>query len=209
MMDFVPPIDLTLFPATLDLLHLTLAGLSLLLLIVTLIMFVVLLSHTRKAKRAPAAKTAKSKPLAATVESAPPMPAVKPVVIHESGPEAALQLLGLLQSEARFIDFIEENIAVYGDADIGAAVRVVHAGCRKVLQDHFQLKPVRSEAEGERVSLPKGFDASAIRLTGNITGTAPFHGTLVHRGWRADKVSLPQIAAGHDLHIIAPAEVEL
>lgn len=207
MMDFLPPIDLTLFPVTLDLLHLALAGLSLMLLIVTLIMFAVLLSNLRKAKRAPAGGAHKTKPVAAT--AAPPAPAAQPVVIKESGPEAALQLLGLLQSEARFIDFIQENITPYADADIGAAVRVVHAGCRKVLQEHFQLEPVRTEAEGDRVSLPQGFDASAIRLTGNITGTAPFHGTLTHRGWRAGKVSLPQTAAGHDLHIIAPAEVEL
>ncbi|WP_156302972.1 DUF2760 domain-containing protein, partial [Methylogaea oryzae] len=132
-----------------------------------------------------------------------------PVIIKEAGPDAALQLLGLLQSEARLIDFLQEDIAGYGDADIGAAVRVVHEGCRKVLKSHFQLEPIRSETEGERVTLPKGFDASAVRLTGNIVGEAPFSGTLVHRGWRAAGVSLPKMAEGHDLKIVAPAEVEL
>ena len=38
---------------------------------------------------------------------------------------AALQLLGLLQREARFIDFVEEDIAAYSDADIGAASRLL------------------------------------------------------------------------------------
>ncbi|WP_234745964.1 DUF2760 domain-containing protein, partial [Burkholderia sp. WTPI3] len=49
---------------------------------------------------------------------------------REASPQAALQLLGLLQRDARFIDFVEEDIAGYGDADIGAAARLVHDGCR-------------------------------------------------------------------------------
>lgn len=31
----------------------------------------------------------------------------------------------------------------------------------------------------------------------------------MHRGWRAAEVKLPQLAPGHDVHILAPAEVEL
>jgi len=55
---------------------------------------------------------------------------------------AALQLLGLLQREARFVDFIQEDVAPYTDAEIGAAARVVHEGCRKMLREHFALAPV-------------------------------------------------------------------
>jgi hypothetical protein len=133
----------------------------------------------------------------------------EPVIVKEATPDAALQLLGLLQKEARFLDFVQENIAGYPDADIGAAARVVHEGCRKVLSQHFELEPVRKEAESSRLTLPKGFDASAVRITGNIVGAPPFTGTLIHRGWRAAGVKLPKIAEGHDVHIIAPAEVEL
>lgn len=122
---------------------------------------------------------------------------------------AALQLLGLLQREARFVDFVQEDVAGYADAEIGAAARVVHQGCRKVLREHFSIAPVRAEAEGSRVTLAAGFDAAAVRLTGNVVGQAPFTGTLGHRGWRVDDVRLPQLTDDKAAAIVAQAEVEL
>jgi hypothetical protein len=136
-------------------------------------------------------------------------PAPVPVQLREATPDAALQLLTLLQREARLIDFAHENLAAYADADIGAAARVVHEGCARVLKDHFTIQPVRSEAEGARVTLDEGFDAASVRLTGNVVGKAPFKGTLSHRGWRATDVRLPQLAKEHDARVLAPAEVEL
>jgi hypothetical protein len=68
---------------------------------------------------------------------------------------------------------------------------VVHEGCRKVLREHFTLSPVRSEAEGSRITLQAGFDAAAMRLTGNVVGQPPFTGTLSHRGWLVTQVRLP------------------
>ena len=130
-------------------------------------------------------------------------------MVKEATPEAALQLLGLLQKEARFIDFTQENMGQYSDAEIGAVARVVHEGCRKVLSQNFNLVPVREEDEGKRITLPKGYDAASIRITGNIVGSAPFTGTLVHRGWKAAAIKLPKITEGHDASIIAAAEVEL
>lgn len=140
---------------------------------------------------------------------APKVERPEPVIVKEATPDAALQLLGLLQKEARFLDFVQENIAGYADAEIGAAARVVHEGCRKVLSQHFELEPVRKEQENTRLTLPKGFDASAVRVSGNIVGAPPFTGLLVHRGWRASRVKLPKVAEGHDISILAPAEVEL
>lgn len=134
--------------------------------------------------------------------------AVAPV-LKEASPVAALQLLGLLQRDARFVDFVEEDIARYSDTDIGAAARLVHDGCRAVLREHFTIRPVREEAEGSRVTLADGFDASAIRLTGNVVGSAPFHGSISHRGWKVEDVRLPRVAERHDATVIAPAEVEL
>lgn len=127
----------------------------------------------------------------------------------EAEPNAALQLLGLLQQEGRFIDFIEEDVAVYTDEEVGAAARIVHEGCRRTLRQHFDIEVVRAEEEGVRVTLADGFDSSAIRLTGNVVGQAPFTGSLTHRGWRVTQVKLPQVASGHDLTVLAPAEVEL
>lgn len=122
---------------------------------------------------------------------------------------AALQLLGLMQREARFVDFAQEDLSAYSDTEIGAAARVVHEGCRKVLHEHFTLEPVCPETEGSRLMLPAGFDAAAVRLTGNVVGQAPFSGTLNHRGWRITQTRLPQLTDDKAAAIIAQAEVEL
>ena len=139
-----------------------------------------------------------------------PAPApVAPAPLKQATPDAALQLLALLQRDARLIDFTQESLSGYSDADIGAAARLVHEGCGKVLREHFTLAPVRLEAEGSRITITPGFDARAIRLTGNLVGQAPFQGALSHRGWRATEVRLPRLAAGHDATVLAQAEVEL
>ena len=139
-----------------------------------------------------------------------PAPApVAPTPLREATPDAALQLLALLQRDARLIDFTQESLSGYSDADIGGAARLVHEGCGKVLREHFTLAPVRPEAEGSRVTIDPGFDARAIRLTGNLVGQAPFQGSLSHRGWRATETRLPKLAAGHDASVLAQAEVEL
>jgi hypothetical protein len=136
-------------------------------------------------------------------------PAPPPLALQVANPDAALQLLALLQREARLIDFVGEDLGSYADAQIGAAARVVHEGCAKVLREYFSIVPVRTEAEGSRVTLAAGFDAAAVRLTGNVVGQPPFTGSLSHRGWRVAEVRLPQLAAQHDARVIAPAEVEL
>lgn len=136
-----------------------------------------------------------------------PQPA--PPVLKEASPDAALQLLGLLQRDARLIDFVMEDLSGYTDAQIGSAARVVHEGCRKVLNEHFTIEPVRTESEGSRITLNEGFDAAAVRVTGNVVGKPPFHGSLAHRGWRAADTRLPKLAESHDAKVIAPAEVEL
>jgi hypothetical protein len=126
-----------------------------------------------------------------------------------TGTDAALQLLGILQKEARFVDFLHEDIAQYTDAEVGAAARLVHEGCRKVLKSHVTLEPIRKEDEDSEVSLPAGFNAAAIRLTGNVVGKPPFKGRLTHRGWRCTTIKLPKLAKGHDPRILTPAEIEM
>ncbi len=214
-------IDLSQLPQTLDVLHLVLAisVFVLLFLLVLVLTFAVIVLLRGSVAPAPAAQTKEPKEEAVEAPKTPPgieekkpaptAPAPKPIILREPTPDAALQLLGLFQNEARLIDFLEEDIASYSDADIGAAARIVHEGCRKVLHQHFDIEPVRDESEGSRITLPKGFDPAEIRLTGNIVGEPPFQGVLVHRGWRADKVKLPQLSEGHHADILAPAEVEL
>jgi hypothetical protein len=105
--------------------------------------------------------------------------------------------------------FIEEDLTGFPDSAIGAAARTVHAGCRKALAELFDLEPVLREAEGATVTVELGFDPSAIRLTGNVVGEAPFRGALRHHGWRARAVKIPPASGGTDPAILAPAEVEL
>ncbi|WP_321815251.1 MULTISPECIES: DUF2760 domain-containing protein [unclassified Paraburkholderia] len=158
---------------------------------------------------APAAPAAAPVAPAPAPVAAPVAPAPAASTIEEASPQSALQLLGLLQRNARFVDFVEEDIAGYADADIGAAARLVHEGCRATLREHFTIRPVRTEAEGSRVTIAEGFDATAIRLTGNVVGAAPFNGTISHRGWRVEDVKLPKLVKSHDAKVLAPAEVEL
>lgn len=129
--------------------------------------------------------------------------------LRTTDPTSALQLLALLQKEGRLVDFLEEEVAQYSDAEIGAAVRVVHEGCRKVLREHFTIEPVVPGSEGGHITLEPGFDARSIIPVGNLVGEPPFSGTLVHRGWRAAEVRLPRLAPGHDSRVLVPAEVEL
>ncbi|PPD24422.1 MAG: hypothetical protein CTY24_01060 [Methylobacter sp.] len=207
-------LDLSINPTTFDIWHAYLASavliLSLLLIAVLVTVLVGMSRYRRQAANMPAAAPeVKIVEKIVEVEKWLEAPAPEPVVLKESTPDAALQLLGLLQQEARFIDFIKEDVSRFSDADIGAAARVVHEGCNKAVNQHFTLAPVRTEAEGSRISLPAGFDAASVRLTGNIVGQAPFTGTLVHKGWQVTEVHLPKLTQAHNANIVAPAEVEL
>jgi len=117
----------------------------------------------------------------------------------------ALQLLSLLQREGRLVDFLEENIESYDDAQIGAAVRNIQENCKTALNEYLAPKAVIDKEEGEEVIIPAGFDAGAIKLTGNVTGEPPFRGILQHRGWLASSFDLPTLTGTQVPDIIAPA----
>jgi hypothetical protein len=123
--------------------------------------------------------------------------------------EAAVYTLALLQREARLVDFLQEDIGPYADAQVGAAVRKVHADCRRALDKYFHIEPIRPEAEQSRVDVPEGFDSRRLRVTGRNAGNPPFAATLVHRGWCAAKIDLPQRNQARDPQVICPAEVEV
>ena len=123
--------------------------------------------------------------------------------------QGALAALALFQREGRLVDFLKQDITSFGDDEIGAAVRVVHAGCKKTLEEHAEVEPIRSEAEGAQVTLDDGFDRAAHKLTGKVEGSAPYSGTLRHKGWRARRFELSTPTEGHDPSVLAPAEVEL
>jgi hypothetical protein len=133
----------------------------------------------------------------------------KPLAEPASSPDTALSMLRALQREGRLVDFLLEDLAGYEDSQIGAAVRNIHTGCNGVLKDSMQIKPVYVEKEGTTVTVPAGFDAGAIRLTGNVRGDPPFRGVLRHHGWKVERIRLPQMAEQAGLWILAPAEVEI
>jgi len=146
-----------------------------------------------------------SKPQAEPAWAAPPAPAAA------RADAEIVSFLAMLQEKGRLVDFLMDNINPYNDAQVGAAARVVHAGCKRVLQEHFNIHPLRTEDEGSTVQVPAGYAADEYRLVGKIAGQAPFSGVLVHRGWKTDMVKLPQLlpSVPGQLPAIAPAEVEL
>jgi hypothetical protein len=125
-----------------------------------------------------------------------------------TGPD--LRILAVLQRDGRLVDFLQEDIDAYGDAQVGAAVRDIHRGCRKSLHDYLTIEPILNAPEESPVHVPSDFDPAAIRLIGNVNGSPPFQGVLKHHGWRVRSVHLPTLpVARDDSSVLSPAEVEL
>ena len=125
-----------------------------------------------------------------------------------TGPD--LRVLAVLQRDGRLIDFLEEDLDGYNDAQIGAAVRDIHRGCRKSLHEYLTIEPIIDAPEEQRVTVPTDFDPAAIRLVGNVNGSPPFQGVLKHHGWRVKSVQLPVLPVTRDdTSVLSPAEVEI
>lgn len=151
---------------------------------------------------------AKGEPKPVKAEAAKPAPPA-PVAANQAEAEV-VAFLAILQEQGRLVDFLMDDIAAYDNAQVGAAARVVHQGCRAALQEHLTVRPIRDENEGASVTVAAGYPADEYRLVGKIGGEPPFTGTLVHRGWKTESIKLPRIVrTGDRLPTIAPAEVEL
>ncbi len=144
---------------------------------------------------------------------AEPKPAPKPKPPPKPAAPArseALTLLASLQREARFVDFLRESLDDYADAQVGAAARDVHRGCAAVVERFFALRPLVDGEEGKEIEVPGGFDPGRFRLTGNVAGSPPFRGRIVHHGWEATACNVPEWTGGEAAaRVVAPAEVEL
>jgi Domain of unknown function (DUF2760) len=126
----------------------------------------------------------------------------------EDQSDRAVQVLALLQRDGRLIDFLMEDLGTYSDAQIGAAVRDVHAGCRRVLDRYVTLESILAGREGEPITLAQAIDPAAVRLVGHVTDRPPLRGTLLHRGWRAARVELPPLGDRASRTVVAQAEIE-
>jgi hypothetical protein len=132
-----------------------------------------------------------------------PAPTPKPQV----GPaDGAVQILSVLQRDARLVDFLMEDVSGYSDEQVGAAVRDVQQQSRQTLERYLKLQPVIDGVEGD-FTKTDGLQTSQVKLVGNVppSGKAP-GGLLRHKGWKAEKVDLPALPPGN---ILAPAEIEV
>lgn len=137
----------------------------------------------------------------------PPAPAAPPPPPKPTG--EGLRALTLLQSEARLVDFLMEDIQAASDAQIGQAVREVHRKAREALLMHAKPEEILPGTEGDTVTVPAGFDPSKIRVVGNVVGNPPFTGTLQHPGWRVKELKLATPPASADEFVLQPAEVQI
>jgi len=151
-------------------------------------------------------KGAKTAPQPAAKQTPQPKAVPVPQVKTSDG---ALQMLSIFQRDARLIDFLMEDISPYSDDQVGAAVRNIHDQCRETLDRYVQLAPVIDGVEGSFTKVDSN-DPNTVKLLGNVpaNGKAP-GGILRHKGWRADHVDLPQLAASQNATVIAPAEIEV
>mgnify|MGYP000881520052 CR=1 FL=1 len=122
----------------------------------------------------------------------------------------AVTLLAVLQREGRLVDFLQEPIDAYPDAQVGAAVREIHRDTRQALDRIFGLKPALPANEGAEQQVPPGYDPARIRLVGQVTGNPPYRGTVVHPGWEATRCELPDwTGSDASARVVAPAEIEI
>jgi hypothetical protein len=144
----------------------------------------------------------KPMPVKAAAPAAPPK--------AQAGPaDGAVQILAILQRDARLVDFLMEDISAYSDEQVGAAVRDVQAQSRQSIERYLRLEPVIDGVEGDYTKTEGAAKLApdSIKLIGNVpaSGKAP-GGLLRHKGWKAAKVDLPSAAPTSTL---APAEIEV
>src|SRR5206468_89714 len=65
----------------------------------------------------------------APAAAAPPS-AAPPAPTANQAEAEVVALFALLQEKGRFVDFLMDDVTAYDDAQVGAAARVVHQGCR-------------------------------------------------------------------------------
>jgi hypothetical protein len=141
----------------------------------------------------------------AAAKAAPAAASAAPSVKTSDG---ALQMLAIMQRDARLVDFLMEDISGYQDDQIGAAVRELHDQCRDSIARYVTLQPVIDGVEGTFAKAPSP-DPNVVKFIGNVPAKPPAGGTLRHKGWRVATVNLPALSGKQDVTIVAPAEIEI
>lgn len=150
-----------------------------------------------------------SEPAGMVPHAPAPAGASPPAPAPGDAPDRAVQILALLQRDGRLVDFLMEDLSAYPDAQVGAAVRDVHSNCRQALARYVTVESILDGQEGGPITVSDRVDPAEVRLVGNVAGGPPFHGTLLHRGWRVAHVALPPLGEGSLRTVVAQAEVEV
>src|SRR5260370_32907606 len=118
-------------------------------------------------------------PAQATVSHPPPVTVQSPPPAMNQAEAEVVAFFALLQEKGRLVDFLMEELTAYDDAQVGAAARVVHQGCRQVLQEHFKIAAVSDAEEGSQITMPAGYFVRGDRFVGELSGTPPFAGNII------------------------------
>ncbi len=133
----------------------------------------------------------------------------RPAPRGEDELDRAVQVLALLQRDARLVDFLQEDLTAYSDPQVGAAVRDVHANCRAALARYMTIAPFLDAAEGDRVPTEALTDPGGIKIVGTVSRTTGQTGVVRHRGWHVTSLTLPPLGPAGGRRMIAQAEVEV
>lgn len=121
--------------------------------------------------------------------------------------EGAIWTLAMLQREGRLVDFLQENIDDYDDEQVGAAVRQIHKSCGKALAEHFGISRIADSQEGAEFVLRQDYSPTEYKIIGNPPTAQPLKGILVHKGWRATALNLPELTGTGTKNVIQQAEI--
>ena len=167
--------------------------------------FFATLFNKEKATRVEAA-LAGELPALPPVEKEPEKPKLPPKPKRND----AVSLLAALQREARFVDFIQEPLDGFSDAQIGAVAREVHRDCGKTIDRMFGIEPLSDAEENAAIELSEAYDPGIYRLTGNVPSSGPYSGQLAHHGWKTTRCEVPSWTGSDEAApVVAPAEVEI
>ena len=133
----------------------------------------------------------------------------KEVTVKDEKNIDGIFLLSLFQKQGRLVDFLQQDIASFSNAEVGEAARVVHDGCARILGNYFTMEAIRTEEEGALVNVDADYNLSEIKLTGNLRGSAPYRGELLHHGWKISDQHPPEQLDPKARLIVQPAEIEV
>ena len=177
---------------------------------VVVLLAVLILVKILQMRRPQARPEVRDLPVPKRAEPAPVAPVLAPDAAAEAG---VVQFLARLQEKGRLVDFLMDDITPYSNEQIGVVARVVHQGCREVLRAAFEIEPVHGGQERDAIVLAGDFDAGSYRLVGKVPEHSPYQGTILHRGWKATRISLPRVTdtsrESAARKVLAPAEVEV